>query len=314
MRIFVTGATGILGRKLVPELIAHGHDVIGLARSDASRSMLVAMHATAYTDQGYDIDRLAEAMEAVHAIVHLATGLPNSEAAIEDDWPHSSRIVLGMLKHLIEASERNGVRTIIFPSFYGVYAEHGAEWVTEDSSIQPDSASNSYLEAEQLLYDATAARRSSAVILRMGQIYSPEAPHIKGLLYAIANGFAATSPAPDAYWPLIHVEDAAQAIRLALELSPSGEIINVGDDAPIEKAQLYRDIARWIGAQEPPERARTGTLNPYLGRLDASTLHKSVRLSNGKAREMLGFAPKFPTHREGFQEIIQSWHARSQNA
>src|SRR5688500_11447716 len=165
MRIFVTGATGLLGRTLVPELIAHGHDVIGLARSDASRSMLVAMHATAYSDQGYDIDRLAEALEAVHAIVHLATGMPNTDAAIEDDWAHSSRIVLGMLKHLIEASERSSVRTVIFPSFYGVYADHGVEWVTEESSIQPDSSSSSYLEAEQLLYDATAARRSSAVVL-----------------------------------------------------------------------------------------------------------------------------------------------------
>src|SRR5437016_1418671 len=127
MRVFVTGATGLLGRTLVPELIEHGHDVIGLARNDASRSMLTAMHASAYTDHGHDTDRMTEALEAVHAIVHLATSMPNSDAAIEDDWAHSSKIVLGMLRHLVEASERTGVRTIIFPSFYGIYADHGAD-------------------------------------------------------------------------------------------------------------------------------------------------------------------------------------------
>src|SRR4051794_16273472 len=104
MRIFVTGATGLLGRRLVPELIHHGHDVIGLARSDASRSMLSAMHAVAYSDQAHDVDRLTEAMEAVHAIVHLATSMPNSDAAVEDDWAHSSKIVHGMLRYLVEAS------------------------------------------------------------------------------------------------------------------------------------------------------------------------------------------------------------------
>jgi 2-alkyl-3-oxoalkanoate reductase len=312
MRIFVTGATGLLGRVLVPELIEHGHDIIGLARNDASRSMITAMHATAYSGQGHDVDQLAEGLEPVHAVVHLATGFPNNDAPVEDDWTHSSKIVLGMLRYLIEASERTGVRTIVLPSFYGVYADRMDNWVTEESPIEPDNISQSYLEAEQLLHDTSQARRSSAVILRMGQLYSAEAPHTRGLLYALQNGQAAVGQSPDAYWPLVHVADAAQAIRLALELSPAGHIFNVCDNEPVRKAELYRDLAKWIGAPPPPERSRTGALSPYMGRMDATALHKSVRMSNEKARTTLGFAPLYANHEAGFAAVMPEWRKRQQ--
>lgn len=314
MRIFVTGATGLLGRALIPELTANGHDVIGLARNDASRSMITAMHATAHSGQGYDVDVLTEALEPVHAIVHLATGMPNSDAPVEDDWAHSSKIVLGLLRHLVEASERTGVRTIIFPSFYGIYADNGSSPVTEESPLNPDSESQAYLDVEQLLFDATSSRRSTAVILRMGQIYSDDAPHTKGLLFALQNGLAAIGVNPEAYWPLIHVSDAARAIRLAMELSPAGQTFNICDDAPVRKRDLYGALASWVGGPKPPERSMTGSLSPYMGRIDASALHKSIRMSNAKARQWLGFNPTYPSYEEGFKVVIPQWQAKRQKA
>ncbi len=314
MRIFVTGATGLLGRALVPELIKHGHDVIGLARNDASRSMLTAMHATAYSGQGYNVERLADALVTMHAIVHLATGLPSDDSAVEDNWNHSSKIVLGMLRHLLEASEPSGVRTVIFPGFYGIYGDHGGEWVTEETSTQPDPFSDQYREAEELLMESTTARRSTGVILRMGLMYSAEAPNTRGLLYALRNAQAPIGAAADAYWPHIHVEDAAQAVRLALELSPAGQVFNICDDEPVQKGQLFKELAEWVGGPPPLAKGRTGNLMPYLGRLDAAPLHNSVRLSNRKAREQLGFDPNYRTYREGYASVIKEWEDRRANA
>jgi nucleoside-diphosphate-sugar epimerase len=96
---------------------------------------------------------------------------------------HSSKIVVGMLRHLLEASEPSGVRTIVFPSLFAIYGNHGAEWVTEDVPIKPDSFSEQYREAEDLLLQSTEAGRSAGVVLRMGLVYASDAPHTRGLSY-----------------------------------------------------------------------------------------------------------------------------------
>ncbi len=311
MRIFITGATGLIGRSLVPELLRHGHDVIGLARNDASRSMLSAMRAVSHSGQGYDVERLAEALVTIHAIVHLATGMPTNDAPIEDDWVHSGKLVVAMLRHLLEASELSGVRTVVFPSIYSVYGDHGEEWVTEETPLAPDSASEWYVEAEGLLMDSTRRRRSAGVVLRMGLVYSEEASHTRGLLYALKNGQAPIGSAGEAYWPHLHVEDAAQAIRLALERSPAGQTFNVCDDEPVQKATLFRDLAKWVGGPPPLLKGKTGALMPYLGRVNAAPLQLSVRMSNQKAKESLGFAPRYRTYHAGYPPIIEEWRRKA---
>jgi nucleoside-diphosphate-sugar epimerase len=285
--------------------------VVGLARNDASRSMLTAMHATSYSGQGYDVERLAEAMVTMHAIVHLATGMPSNDAPIEDDWTHSGKLVASLLRHLLEASELSGVRTVIFPSIHAVYGDHGDAWVDEEVTIYPDSSSEWYIEAERLLMDSTTLRRSAGVVLRMGLTYSADAPHTRGLLYALKIGQAPIGTGGHTYWPPLHVEDAVQAIVLALEHSPAGQIFNVCDDEPVQKENLYRELARWVGGPPPLAKGRTGNLMPYQGRVSASALQWSVRMSNRKAKERLGFAPRYRTYRDGYPPIIEEWRRRT---
>ncbi|HEC21443.1 MAG TPA: NAD(P)-dependent oxidoreductase [Chloroflexi bacterium] len=305
MRVFVTGATGLVGRALVPELIRHGHDVVGLARTIASRSMLHAMRAVACSGQGADVELLSDALSGVHAIVHLATGIPANEAAVEDEWPRKREVIVGMLANLLEASERSGVRTVIFPGFYGVYGDHGDEWVTEETPLAPDKASRPFAEAEELLLRSTEARRSIGVILRLGMVYAADALHTRGLLYGLRRGQIAIRGDGRMYWPQLHVEDAAQAIRLALERSPAGEIFNICDNEPVRQSELYRHLAAWAGG--PPLPSDTGPLSPYLGSLNLSSLSLSVRMSNRKAKAKLGFKPRYPTYREGYRAIIEEW-------
>jgi nucleoside-diphosphate-sugar epimerase len=303
MRIFVTGATGLVGRALVPELLQNGHEVIGLARNDANRAMLHAMHVSAYPSQGHDVDGLTEALRDVHAIIHLATALPTSDSATEDEWAYSSRVTVGLLRNLLEASERTGVRVVVFPSFYGVYGDHGDEWVTEETPLSPDQASQAFAEAERILSESTAAHRSSGVVLRMGLVYASDGIHTRGLLYALKRGQAPITRSAQMFWPQLHVSDAAQAIRLAVEHAPVGEAFNICDDEPVRQAQLYRDLAEWIGGPPPPSKA-TSELRSYLGSINLTSLYSSVRMSNRKAKQVLGFAPHYPTYREGYRAVI----------
>lgn len=304
MRIFVTGATGLLGRALVPELLEHGHDVVGLARTDASRSLLRAMRASVYSGQGRNTERLAEAMGDMHVIVHLATTFPTSDAAIEDGWPQSPQILIGLLSNLLKASESCGVRTIVLGSFYGVYGNHGDEWVTEEASLAPDETSKAYLEAEELLMKSTAERKSAGVVLRMGLIYGPDALHTRGLLYGLKRGQAPIMSGGRMFWPMVHVDDAARALRLAVEQSAAGEVFNICDDEPVRQAQLYKDLAEWIDGPPPP-RHGTSELRPYMGQIDPPPMRFSVRMRNRKAKKLLGFRPHFPTYREGYHAVLR---------
>lgn len=304
MRVFITGATGLIGRALIPDLLEHGHDVVGLARNDASRSLLRAMHVSSYSGQGYNVDRLSDALENIHAIVHLAYTFPTSDAAIEDGWAFSGQVITGMLRNLITASEQVGVRTILFASFYGVYGNYGDDWVTEEEALAPDPTSKIYVEAENILRASTTLKRSAGAILRIGQVYGSEALHTKGLLYGLKRGQAPIKSGGQMFWPLIHVDDVARGIRLALEQSPTGEIFNLCDDEPVRQVQLYTDLAKWIGGPLPPQ-GGTSELRPYMGQVDPLPMRSSVRLSNRKARTELGFRPHYPSYREGYHAVLR---------
>lgn len=304
MRVFVTGSTGFLGRAVISELLEHGHEVIGLARNDASQAMLRALHVTPLTGQGTDIEQLAEVLKQTQGIVHLASTFPTSDSADEDDWRPSSRIVLGMLRNLIEACQLSRAQTLVFPSFYGVYGNHGEEWVSEETPIRPDTFSEYFVSAEDTLFKANEQRTVQGVVLRMGLTYSADAPHTRGLIYGISRGQAPVMGHGRRYWPMLHAADAAQAVRLAVEQSPAGDIFNVCDNDPVQQGQLYQRLADWIGAPKPSSRG-TSELSPYMGNVSLPALRFSVRMSNQKARQWLGFVPHYPTYREGFVTVLQ---------
>jgi nucleoside-diphosphate-sugar epimerase len=240
----------------------------------------------------------------VHGIVHLASTIPNSDAATEDDWPYSAEVVSGMMKRLIIASEQSGVRTMVFPSTYGVYGKtEGLEWVTEGTRVHADRNSQPFIDAEQALNLSSTRRKSTGVVLRMGIVYHHDSPSTKGLLYALKNGHAETIGDGAMYWPLIHAEDAVQAIRLALEEGPRGEVFNVADNEPVTQHTLYTTLAELIGAPLP--RRGTGEINHYLRGGNPADLYRSVRLSNEKLRDRLGFEASYPTFRTGFRAVAE---------
>ncbi len=310
MRIFITGATGLIGRTLVPDLLAHGHEVIALARNDASRAMLHAMRTTPIFGQGRDVAQLAEALTGVDAVVHLATTIPSQDSAVEDEWVYSEEVMVGLLRNLIAAGVQAGVRRVIFPSLYAVYGDHGEEWVTEETPTAPGDLFEPYARAEAHLYRASQAHGLGVVVLRMGLLYSADAQHTKGLLYGLKRGQVPIMGNGNMFWPLLHVADAATAIRLTLEqvLPPGAVLFNVCDNEPVRCGQLYYDLARWLEA--PPPQRHTGQptddFNPYQGQIKIAALRTSVRLSNRKIRERLHFTPQYTTYREGFRAVLDA--------
>ncbi|MCC6905825.1 MAG: NAD(P)-dependent oxidoreductase [Anaerolineae bacterium] len=308
MRVFISGATSVLGQSIVRDFMRAGHQVIGLARTEASRSLLHALKATAYYGYGRDIDRLADALATVDAIVHAASTLPSTESPVEDEWMFSEEIVSGLLHNLISAAVQSGCKKVVLMSSYAIYGDHGAGWVTERTTLAPVSGMDAYLEAEHALQEATTERHISGVILRAGMLYAPTLPQTQALFTALREGLAGLGPGADAYWPLLHVVDAAQAARLALEGDFEGQAFNICDDEPVTQAGLYQVLEQWLG--RPPGKSGTEDLLRFIISGSHTALRPSVRMSNQRAREQLGFQPRYPTFQEGMRAALDEWLAR----
>jgi nucleoside-diphosphate-sugar epimerase len=300
MDIFVTGATGVLGRAVVPMLIAEGHRVRGLARSEENRVLLRTMGAEPVAADLFAADSLQHVLAGCDVAFHLATHIPpTSKVGRIAAWQENDHIRREGTRALVAAALATGVQTLIYPSYYAVYPEGGDRWIAADTTpVEPHPVVQSTLDAEAAVTQFAADGRRG-VVLRMGSLYGPDAPSARDLLRAARMGIAALPGPRDAYLPMIWVEDAAHALVAAL-IAPSG-VYDVVDDEPLPRGELFAAIARSVG------RARLRQLPRWLMGLlagpTAEALGRSQRLSNRRFKGVTGWQPTVPNARIGFARI-----------
>lgn len=282
MRIFVAGATGAVGRLLVPLLIRDGHEVTGISRTEAGAEALVRQGAVAATVDVYDSAALTRAVAAaapevvVHQLTALADGNPADNARIRREGT----------RNLVEAATAAGVRRMVVQSIAWAY-EPGDTPATEDTPLdlsapQPRAVTVGGVEA----LESQASRIGEHVVLRYGTFYGPGtwySPDDRvGKLFR-EGGFTAT----DAVTSFVHVEDAAAAAALAVHW-PVGTY-NITDDEPAPAHVWAPVLAERLGAPAPA--IGTGRAGWERG------------ADNNLARTRIGWRPKYPTWRTGFSAL-----------
>lgn len=301
MRVFVTGATGVIGRRVVPGLVARGHEVTAIGRTPEKRRALERQGARAADASLFDEDALARALAGHDAVINLATHIPGSPARMMLPWAwrENDRVRRDGSAALARAMRRAGVGRLVQESFAPVYADGGAAWIDERWPVRAIAHTRTVLDAERAAAGVTEAG-GAGVVLRFAGFYGPDSPLLHEMVRVVRRGWAPLPGAPDAYFPSIALDDAASAAVAALDL-PAG-VYNVGDDEPLTRAELARALARAAGAGEqvrhPPA---------WLLRLAGPTgelLARSVRVSNRKLREASGWAPRFPSAREGLAAAL----------
>jgi nucleoside-diphosphate-sugar epimerase len=246
MKVFVTGATGVLGRAVVPLLAAAGHQVRGLARSEQNDATLRALGAEPVRADLFAVDSLRQAIAGSDAILHLATKIPPTNAASRPAaWAENDRIRREGTRNLVDAALATGVETLIYPSVVFVYRDGGARWLEADTAELDPGPIRSTLEAEaEVARFAATGRRG--ITLRSGAFYGPGAPSTEDQLRFARRGVALLIGAADAYQPMIWVDDAASAVVVALDRAPSG-VYDVVDDEPMQRGELTAVFARAVG-------------------------------------------------------------------
>jgi nucleoside-diphosphate-sugar epimerase len=305
MRVFVAGATGVLGRQVVRELVARGHRVTGLARAPLNEPVLRSLGATPAHGDLFDADSLARAAAGAEVVMHLATALPSVRRPTARDWEPNARIWTDGTACLLEATRRVQAYCYVQQSATFVHGSGGDAWVDENSPLLPHRAVDAAVTMERLVGEAHQRDRLATVILRGGTYYHADSAPTRYLLEGLQTGALPVLGMGANYWSLIHVDDMAHACVLAAEKLPTGETFLVVDDEPVRVRDLFTHLARAVGGPKPnylpPAVARV-----LEGSLTVEMATASLRCRNAKIKRQLGWEPRFRTYREGFAAVLKA--------
>ncbi len=300
MKIFVSGATGVIGRRVVPQLIQAGHQVTGLARTDQKMALLRQSGAAPVRVNLFDPAALGPALTGHGAVANLATNVPPLERALEPTaWEIHNRLRNEASHHLTRAAAEVGCQIFIQESITFPYADKGAEWIEEtDADSCPSEMASSRVAEEQTAWFSENGGRG--IVLRFALFYARDSSHTQEFQAAIRAGQSPFLGDPASYMSHIHAEDAAAAVVSALN-APAG-IYNVADDQPLVRQELAAAIAELEGvaSPSPPEPIQGG----LPGGIEALT--RSQRVSNKRMKQNTGWTPRYPSVREGWRQILNS--------
>jgi nucleoside-diphosphate-sugar epimerase len=297
MKVFVTGATGVLGRPTVQKLVANGKKVHALARSDDNVQLLRSLGAVPVRADLFDRGSLEKAIDGSEAILHLATKIPPFKDATKPAaWDENDRIRTEGTRLLVDVALAKGVKSFIYPSITFLYPNRGESWIDVETPIDPVTMMQSAVDAEREVARFTQMG-GRGVTLRMGAFYGPGAQNIIDTLEAARKGVALLAGPGDAYWSQIWIDDAAEAVVAALLRAPTG-LYNVTDDDPLTRDELKQLIARAVGRKWILS-APTVAVRLIAGK-DALFAVRSQRVLNRKFKEATGWAPAVRSAREGW--------------
>ena len=284
--MFVTGATGVLGRRVVPALVAAGHAVTAVARSDEKAAQLRAAGATPIQVDLFDRAAMRQAITRHDAVAHLATNIPiGAAAATPEGWRTNDSLRRDASAALAAAAIESGVARYIQESITFPYVDGGNDWITEDRERVYYWGNDSVRDAESAAARVTATG-GVGVVLRLAMFMAPESAHMRAFVKAARRGLFAMVGEPEGYTSFIHVDDAARAVVAALD-APSG-IYNVAEPDPVRRADHRRALATAVGRA----RIRAATGRAERTRLETlASLARSHRISSRRLREVSHWTP-----------------------
>ena len=305
MRVFLAGGTGAVGRRLVPQLVARGHQVTATTTRAAGLGLLEQLGAAAAVMDGLDGASVGEAVAAARpdVIVHQMTALSAAHAG-RPDLRHPDRFfaLTNRLRtegtdHLLAAAQAAGVPHVVAQSAAIWTGRDRGRLVTEEDPLQLDDLPNGGAGAAAIRYLEDTVAAAGGAVLRYGPLYGPGATDDqvelvrKGKFPLVGGGTGCTS------W--LHLDDAAGATVLAVEQKAAG-VFNIVDDEPAPVSDWLPYLAACAGARRPM-RIPAWLARLAAGEMAVKLMTQSRGFSNAKAKRELGWQPRYPSWRQGFR-------------
>jgi nucleoside-diphosphate-sugar epimerase len=298
MRVFVAGATGVIGRRAVNRLVAAGHEVTAVSRSPEKDALLESLGARPVRVDLFDLDALRVAVAGNDAVVNVTTKIPPiAQMTRAAAWEENERIRRIASGNLVDAALAAGASVFVQESLAFMYGEHGTEWI--DAASTPLAASDlaGGIDAAEANVARFRANGGRGVVLRFGRFYAPEADQSVALVNWARRGLLLDVGGADIYSPVIDADDAAAAVLRALD-APAGTY-DVVDSEPLRRAEQTAALAAAVGRRRlriPPK---------WLAPKNARYLSASQRVSSRAFQDATGWRPLSPSVREGYRKIVR---------
>ncbi|MGE3234235.1 MAG: NAD-dependent epimerase/dehydratase family protein [Thermoleophilia bacterium] len=314
MRIFVAGATGALGRQLLPRLAERGHEVTGMTRSPGKQDLVRALGAEPVVADALDPEAVARAVAVAEpeVVVHQLTAIPAhlDLRHFERDFALTNRLRTEGTDHLLSAARAVGARRFVAQSYApSIFARVGAPVKSEDDPLDehpPRQMRTGVAAIRHLERAVLGADDLGGVVLRYGGFYGPGTSLSLGpegvMVEAIRERKVPLVGDGAGVWSFIHIEDAADATVDAIEGHGRG-VYNVVDDEPATVSQWLPAAAAALGAPAPRHVPR-GVARLFAGEAATVMMTEAVGASNAKAKRELGWRPRHATWRDGFATAL----------
>jgi nucleoside-diphosphate-sugar epimerase len=298
-----------MGRRLVPQLVAAGYEVVAMTRDEDKASWLRRVGARPVIADALDRAAVAGAVKGSEpeVVIHQLTALTGAKSFknFDKDFALTNRLRTEGTDHLVEAARQAGVRRIVAQSYGNWnYERTGSAVKTEEDPFDPDPPANQVKSLQAIRYVENAVMNAGAIqgiALRYGNFYGPGTSFdLDGdIVRQVRRRAFPIVGDGSGIWSFVHMDDAAAAAIAAIQHGQPG-VYNVADDEPAPVRQWLPDLAAVVGAKRPRR------VPVWLGRLAAGEVGVSMMTqirgtSNAKAKAELGWAPRYPTYREGFR-------------
>jgi len=303
MRVFVAGGTGVIGRSLIPQLVANGHHVTATTTSAGKLDQLRQLGAEAVVMDGLDAAAVGEAVAATEpdTIVNQMTGLSPTHGGrlnprkADRYFEATNRLRSEGIDHLLAAAEAAGVSHVVSQSHASFNGKREGGWVkTEEDPLEVVEGTKAVEHLEKAVLAAGGA------VLRYGGFYGNGADEeqlrfVRKRLVPILGGGAGHSS-------FVHIEDAASATVLAVEQRARG-VFNIVDDEPAPFNEWLPYYATCAGAK-PPRRIPGWLAKLLVGEMMVGMMTEGRGFSNAKAKRELGWELRYPSWRQGFEKEL----------
>jgi nucleoside-diphosphate-sugar epimerase len=308
MRVFVAGGSGVLGRRLVPQLVARGHQVTATTTSAGKLGLLEQLGADGVVMDGLDAVSVGEAVAAARpdAVVNQMTGLSEAHAGRPNlrkpdrFFAATIRLRSEGMDHLLAAAEASGVSHVVAQSFGAFNGIHQGGWVKTEEDPTDPGPPGARAGAESLRHLEDVVVKAGGAALRYGALYGPGATDDQVKLVR-KRMFPLVGDATG-YFSWVHLDDAASATVLAVEQQASG-VFNIVDDEPAPASEWLPYLAECAGAK-PPRRIPGWLARLVAGKMVVDMMTEGRGFSNAKAKRELGWQLRYPSWRQGFKEEL----------
>ncbi|HEU4542009.1 MAG TPA: NAD(P)-dependent oxidoreductase [Jiangellaceae bacterium] len=310
MRIFLAGATGVLGRHLMPALVEAGHEVIGTTRAEAKAGAIRAAGAEPIVLDALDREAVLRVVTEASpdVVIHQLTAIARADfKRFDEAFAATNELRTRGLDYLLEAARKAGAKRFIAQSYTGWPNPHtGSTVKTEDDPLDPAPAAASVKSLAAIRHVETtvpAAQGIEGLVLRYGSFYGPGTSFDRGgeIYDAVAKRRMPIVGGGAGVFSFIHIKDTARITAIAVERGRPG-VYNIVDDDPAPVSTWLPHYAKVIGAKKPFQ-APAWLVRPMLGEFGVATMTTMRGSANGKAKAEFGWTPSYPSWRDGFREL-----------